>query len=127
MRETLDKMQAQVSAADKEREGSFRDVASRLGSLARTEEQLKLATDGLVKSLRSPGVRGKWGEIQLKRIVELAGLLEQCDFFQKEIATTDDGARQVPDLIVKLPGGTSIVVDAKVPIERLRRGVQRHE
>ncbi len=117
VRETLDKMQAQVSAADKDREGSFRDVASRLGSLARTEEQLKLATDGLVRSLRSPGVRGKWGEIQLKRIVELAGLLEQCDFFQKEIATTDEGARQVPDLIVKLPGGTSIVVDAKVPID----------
>jgi DNA recombination protein RmuC len=62
-------------------------------------------------------VRGKWGEVQLRRIVELAGMLGQCDFVEKESATNADGARQTPDLIVKLPGDTSIVIDSKVPIE----------
>ena len=104
-------------AVDKEREGSFRAVAAQLGSLAHAQEQLRQSTEGLSRSLRSPNVRGKWGEIQLKRIVELAGMLEQCDFIEKESAATDEGARQTPDLVIKLPGDTSIVIDAKVPID----------
>ena len=115
VRDTLDKVQSQLAAVDKEREGSFRAVASQLGSLAHSQEQLRQATEGLSRSLRSPNVRGKWGEIQLKRIVELAGMLEQCDFLEKTSVTTEDGARQTPDLIVRLPGDTSLVVDAKVP------------
>src|SRR4029079_3439706 len=67
-------------------------------------------------SLRSPNVRGRWGEIQLKRIVELAGMLEQCDFIEKPTSTAD-GARQQHDLIVRLPGQGTLVVDAKVPID----------
>ena len=117
VRETLEKVQSQLTSVDKEREGSFRAVASQLGSLAQTQEQLRQATEGLSRSLRSPNVRGKWGEIQLKRIVELAGMLEQCDFFEKASVTTDDGSRQTPDLIVRLPGDTSLVVDSKVPID----------
>jgi DNA recombination protein RmuC len=117
VRDTLDKVQSQLAAVDKEREGSFRAVASQLGSLAHSQEQLRQATEGLSRSLRSPNVRGKWGEIQLKRIVELAGMLEQCDFLEKACVTTEDGARQTPDLIVRLPGDTSLVVDAKVPID----------
>jgi DNA recombination protein RmuC len=117
VRETLDRVQTQLAAVDKEREGSFRAVAAQLGSLAQSQEQLRQTTEGLSRSLRSPNVRGKWGEIQLKRIVELAGMLEQCDFIEKESATTDAGARQTPDLIIKLPGDTSIVVDSKVPID----------
>ena len=117
VRDTLDKVQSQLAAVDKEREGSFRAVASQLGSLAHSQEQLRQATEGLSRSLRSPNVRGKWGEIQLKRIVELAGMLEQCDFLEKASVTTEDGARQTPDLIVRLPGDTSLVVDAKVPID----------
>ena len=62
-------------------------------------------------------MRGKWGEVQLKRIVELAGMVEHCDFFEKESATSDTGGRQTPDLIVKLPGDATIVIDAKVPID----------
>jgi DNA recombination protein RmuC len=117
VRETLDKVQTQLAAVDKEREGSFRAVAAQLGSLAYSQEQLRQATEGLSRSLQSPNVRGKWGEIQLKRIVELAGMLSQCDFVEKESATTDGGGRQTPDLIIKLPGDTSIVVDSKVPID----------
>jgi len=117
VRETLDKVQSQLTAVDREREGSFRAVASQLASLGQAQELLRQTTEGLSRSLRSPNVRGKWGEIQLKRIVELAGMLEQCDFFQKTSVVTDSGARQTPDLIVRLPGETNLVVDSKVPID----------
>jgi DNA recombination protein RmuC len=92
-------------------------VSSQLQGLASAQEQLRAATEGLSRSLRSPNVRGKWGEIQLRRIVELAGMLEQCDFIEKESTTSSEGARTTPDLIVKLPGNSSIVIDSKVPID----------
>jgi DNA recombination protein RmuC len=117
VRETLDKVRTQLAEVDKAREGSFQAVTTQLGSLLQAQEQLRQTTEGLSRSLRSPNVRGKWGEIQLKRIVELAGMLEQCDFVEKESATTEDGARQTPDLVVRLPGDASIVIDSKVPIE----------
>jgi DNA recombination protein RmuC len=117
MRDTLERVQVQLTAVDKEREGTYRAVASQLGSLAQAQEQLRQTTEGLSKSLRSPNIRGKWGEVQLRRIVELAGMLQQCDFFEKESSKTQDGARQTPDMIVRLPGQTSIVIDSKVPID----------
>ena len=117
VRETLDKVQTQLVDFDKAREGSFRAVASQISSLARAQEELRRAADGLAQSLRSPNARGKWGEIQLRRIVELAGMIEQCDFFEQVSASAADGARQTPDLIVRLPGNGHIVVDAKVPID----------
>jgi DNA recombination protein RmuC len=117
VRETLDRVQRQLGEVDKAREGSFRDVASQLVSLTRTQEQLHTATTDLTRSLRSPNVRGKWGEVQLRRIVELSGMIEQCDFTEKATVTTSAGARQIPDLIVHLPGNGSVVVDAKVPID----------
>src|SRR4030095_2373085 len=127
VRDTLDRVQSQLVAVDKEREGSFRAVTAQLGSLAQLQEQLRKATDGLSQSLRSPNVRGKWGEIQLKRIVELAGMLEQCDFIEKESVVGDGGARQTPDLVVKLPGNTSIVIDSKVPIDAYLEAVNARD
>ena len=127
VRETLDKVQAQLTAVDKEREGSFRAVVAQLGSLAQSQEQLRQTTEGLSRSLKSPNVRGKWGEIQLKRIVELAGMLEQCDFLEKESVIGEGGARQTPDLIIKLPGNTSIVVDSKVPIDAYLEAVNARD
>ena len=124
VRETLDRVQSQLAAVDREREGSFRQVAAQLGAVAQTQERLREATEGLARSLRSPNVRGQWGEIQLKNIVQLAGMLEQCDFVEKESVTTEDGARQTPDLIVRLPGETSIVIDSKVPIDAYLDAVQ---
>ena len=96
MRETLRKVETQLGEVDKAREGSFRAVTTQLQSLSRTQDQLHAATADLSRSLRSPNVRGKWGEVQLKRIVELAGMLEQCDFFEKASAETASGARQIP-------------------------------
>ena len=116
VRDTLDRVQRQLVDVDKQREGSYRAVVSQLTALHDTQEQLRAATDGLARSLRSPNVRGKWGEVQLKRIVELAGMLPHCDFVEKASVTGEDG-RLTPDLVIKLPGGTSIVVDAKVPID----------
>ena len=116
-RETLSRVQTQLAEVDKAREGSYREVSSQLTTLAQAQEQLRAAAEGLTRSLRSPNVRGKWGEVQLRRIVELAGMLGQCDFVEKESCITGDGARQTPDLIVKLPGATNIVIDSKVPIE----------
>ena len=117
MRETLLKVETQLGEVDKAREGSFRAVTTQLQSLSRTQDQLHAATADLTRSLRSPNVRGKWGEVQLKRIVELAGMLEQCDFFEKASAETTSGARQIPDLIIRLPGQGTIVIDSKVPID----------
>jgi DNA recombination protein RmuC len=117
LRETLGLVEQHLSQVDKAREGSFQALTSQLGSLASVQEQLRAVTEALSQSLRSPNVRGKWGEIQLRRIVELAGLLAHCDFEEKASATTADGSRQTPDLIVRLPGQANIVVDAKVPID----------
>lgn len=117
VRETLGRVQQQLVEVDKAREGSFRAVLQQLSSLGHAQEQLRLAADGLTKSLRSPNVRGKWGEVQLRRIVELAGMIAHCDFVEKASVTDEDGNRLSPDLVIKLPGSTTLVVDAKVPID----------
>ncbi|HKV99430.1 MAG TPA: DNA recombination protein RmuC [Vicinamibacterales bacterium] len=117
VRETLARVQTQLAQVDNAREGSYRAVHNELGVLRDSQEQLRKAADDLTRSLRSPNVRGKWGEVQLKRIVELAGMIEHCDFVEKETATTENGSRQQPDLVVKLPGEATIVIDSKVPID----------
>ena len=117
IRDTLEKVHVQLAEVDKAREGSFRAVASQLQSLALSQDQLRTTTEGLSQALRSPNVRGRWGEVQLRRIVELAGMLGQCDFLEKATIETSGGARQTPDLVVRLPGESSIVVDAKVPMD----------
>ena len=117
VREALTRVETQLTVVDKAREGSFQAVSSQLLGLQSAQERLRAATEGLTRSLKSPNVRGKWGEIQLRRIVELAGMLEQCDFIEKESVTAEDGSRHTPDLVVRLPGGVRIVIDSKVPID----------
>lgn len=117
VRETLARVERQLAEVDKAREGTHRAVVTELRSLGQAQEQLRAAAEGLTQSLKSSNVRGRWGEVQLRRVVELAGMLEHCDFDEKATVVTASGARQTPDLVVYLPGETTIVVDAKVPID----------
>jgi DNA recombination protein RmuC len=127
MRETLNKVQVQVAAADRDRAGSYQAVTSQLSGLVQSQELLRQTTDRLSQALRSPNARGKWGEMQLRRIVEMSGMLEHCDFEEQPQATTESGARQTPDMIVRLPGNASIVIDSKVPIDAYLRAAQARD
>ena len=91
-------------------------LRSLLGAVGQTQQQLQVETQTLVRALRSPGVRGQWGEVQLRKVVELAGMLEHCDF-DLQPTTFRDAGRLRPDLVVTCPGNHTIVVDAKVPLE----------
>ncbi len=117
VRESLEKVQARIGEVEKERVGAYRELMQQVESLATGQQELRRETGNLVGALRRPSVRGRWGELQLKRVVELAGMLDHIDFIEQEGVTTVDGEQQRPDLVVRLPGGKSLVVDAKVPLE----------
>jgi DNA recombination protein RmuC len=114
--ESLAAMSIQIQALEKARGEAYGALNQQLVSLLATEGQLKSETANLVKALRAPQVRGRWGEVQLKRVVELAGMVERCDFFQQESVDTDAG-RLRPDMRIQLPGGRSVIVDAKTPLQ----------
>ena len=114
--ESLGQVDAKLQAVEKERHGHYRELATQLRASAQAQEGLRTETANLVKALRAPSVRGRWGELQLKRVVEMAGMLENCDFREQETVRTDEGSLR-PDLIVQLPGGKQVVVDAKAPME----------
>ncbi|HEX5493683.1 MAG TPA: DNA recombination protein RmuC, partial [Mycobacteriales bacterium] len=108
------KVEAQLRSVEKEREGTFQALAAQLGGMREDSERLRTETRALVTALRAPHVRGRWGELQLRRVVEAAGMLEHCDFDEQTTSTTDDGVLR-PDMVVHLAGGKHVVVDSKVP------------
>ena len=117
IKETLNRFEAQSRALEERRLGDVSRIGEQLKFVAEGQERLRAETGSLVTALRAPHVRGRWGEVQLKRVVELAGMLDHCDFRVQASERNDEGKLLRPDLVVNLPGGKSIVVDAKVPIE----------
>jgi DNA recombination protein RmuC len=115
LKEQLDRYEAGVRALEAAREHAYGTLSEQVRSLATTQERLQAETGNLVKALRAPQVRGRWGEMQLKRAVEFAGLVDHVDFVEQESTETEAG-RQRPDMIVQLPGGKQIVIDAKAPL-----------
>lgn len=116
VKESLQKLDQGVRQIEKERKGDQESLKEQVKSLLENEKQLKQETSNLVKALRTPLTRGRWGEIQLRRVVELAGMLNHCDFFEQQQEMSDE-MRLRPDLIVRLPGGRQVIVDAKAPLE----------
>lgn len=116
VKESLDRVDSKIQELERERGQAYGRLTELVRNLSETQSKLSAETGNLVRALRAPAVRGRWGEIQLYRVVELAGMVEHCDFAQQETLESD-GGRLRPDMIVKLPGGRHVVVDAKVPLE----------
>jgi DNA recombination protein RmuC len=117
IKETLQKFETQAKELEDRRLRTVSAVGEQLRTVAEGQERLRAETGNLVTALRAPHVRGRWGEVQLRRVVELAGMVGHCDFLEQESERDDTGRLLRPDMVVKLPGGKTIVVDSKVPID----------
>lgn len=137
LQDSLHRYDDQLRQLEQSRQAAYGGLDQHLKLLAESQQRLQSETGNLVKALRSPAIRGQWGEITLKRVAELAGMVTHCDFFEQESITVD-GGRLRPDMIVQLPGGRQIIVDAKTVLagyldahealtEELRiEGMRRH-
>lgn len=116
IRETMKQLDEQQRDLEKRREGAYAALSQQLEGMVASERELRRETAHLIQALRSPQIRGSWGQVHLRRVVELAGLLNNCDFFEQKTFESD-GRIFRPDLIVRLPGQRQIAVDAKTPLE----------
>jgi DNA recombination protein RmuC len=122
VKESLGKLDSGMRAIEKERKGEQESLKQQLKMMVDAEKELRGETSTLVKALRMPIVRGRWGEMQLRRVVELAGMVNHCDFYEQE---TEEGMR--PDLIVRMPGDKQVIVDAKTPCEAFLEAIQSQD
>lgn len=116
LRESLGKVETQVTALENARKEAYGSLTEAVRSMREDQHRLRAETGNLVTALRAPHVRGRWGEIQLRRVVEMAGMVQYCDFVEQETTTDADGRVLRPDVVVRLPGGKRIVIDSKAPL-----------
>ncbi len=115
VQQALLKVDSKIGDLEKERVGAYQGLRQQVADLINSQKELRLETSNLVKALRAPSVRGQWGEIQLKRVVEMAGMVAHCDFLE-QVHTQSDQGKFRPDMVIHLPGGKKIIVDAKAPL-----------
>jgi len=123
IKDALEKTEKQIRSMENERKEAYGALTQHLEIMTQTQQALQGETRNLVKALSRPEVRGQWGEMTLKRLAELAGMVEHCDFFEQEHTQTEDGAMR-PDMIVRMPGGREIVVDVKTPLDAYLSAVE---
>ncbi len=121
--ENLSRFETKVDAIEKAREGAYRAITEQVKTLAEGQTGLRSETSRLVQALRRPQTRGRWGEYQLRNVLEMAGMTEHVDFVEQPTITGEDG-RLRPDVIVRLPGGKSIIIDAKTPLDAYLNAVE---
>lgn len=132
VKESIDKIESYTKDVEKQRHGAFSSLNKQIEMLIESENILKQETANLAKALKSPNIKGSWGQIHLRRVVELAGLLNNCDFYEQKTQVKEDKTYR-PDLIVRLPGEKQIIIDAKTPIEAyleaqdLQDDIKRHK
>jgi DNA recombination protein RmuC len=122
--ESLDHLHRLLAGIERDRATAHGELREQMGTVGQTSAMLRQETAALVTALRTPHVRGRWGEVQLRRVVEVAGLLEHCDFVEQPSSVNDEGAGVRPDLVVTLADGRQVVVDAKVPFTGYIEAVQ---
>ena len=123
IRDALQQSQKQISDLEKSRSEAYGGIKSQLEAMQISQQSLTQETQNLVKALRRPEVRGRWGEITLRRLVELAGMVEHCDF-QEQVHTTSDDKIIRPDMIVRMPDQRELVVDVKTPLDAYLQAVE---
>lgn len=116
IRESLEKVDSKIGDIEKQRISAYEQISEQVKVMSEGHQKLQLETGNLVKALRAPQVRGRWGEIQLRNVVEMAGMIGHCDFEEQKSVSSEEG-QQRPDMVVRLPGGKQVVVDAKAPLQ----------
>jgi DNA recombination protein RmuC len=116
VKEALQKTEKQIAEIEKDRREAYGSIREQLAAMSSTQAALQTETRNLVNALRRPEVRGQWGELTLRRLAELAGMVEHCDFYEQEHVDTAEGRRR-PDMIVRMPNGRELIVDVKTPLD----------
>src|SRR3990172_5249341 len=123
IKEVLEKTEKQIRDIEHDRKEAYGSITKHLETMAQTQQLLHGETRNLAQALRRPEVRGQWGEMTLKRLVELAGMVQHCDFYEQETTVTEEGIFR-PDMIVRMPGGRDIVVDEKTPLDAYLNAIE---
>ena len=124
IQQSLSKFDTTLQTVEKNRTGAYEGLTQQIKQLADSERQLRQETHQLTSSLKSSQVRGRWGELQLKRVIEMAGMTNYCDFEEQYSAEGEEGARLRPDVVVRMPGGRQIVIDAKAPLSGYLKAIE---